>query len=159
MNKFLSEFIYGSIDGLITTFAIISSSIGASIPNVYIIIISIASLLSDGYSMGISRYLSYTAELKKNVQSKNPLISGIYTFISFVIIGILPILPFIFLKDNIFQTSLVITLVLFLLIGIIKGLILDSSIIRNAIETLLLGGSAALISYYVGYYLKNQLNL
>ena len=159
MNKFLSEFIYGSIDGLITTFAIISSSIGASIPNVYIIIISIASLLSDGYSMGVSRYLSYTAELKKNVQSKNPFISGIYTFISFVIIGILPILPFIFLKDNIFQTSLVITLVLFLLIGIIKGFILDSSIIKNAIETLLLGGSAALISYYIGYYLKDKLNL
>ena len=119
MNKFLSEFIYGSIDGLITTFAIISSSIGASIPNAYIIIISIASLLSDGYSMGVSRYLSYTAELKKNVQTKNPFISGIYTFISFVIIGSIPILPFIFLEKNIFQTSLIITLVLFLLIGII----------------------------------------
>ena len=158
MNKFLSEFIYGSIDGLITTFAIISSSIGASIPNVYIVIISIASLLSDGYSMGISRYLSYTAETKIN-SSKNPFISGIYTFISFTVIGILPILPFIFLKDNIFQTSLIITLALFLLIGIIKGLILDSSVIRNAIETVLLGSSAALISYYVGYYLKDKLNL
>ena len=159
MNKFLSEFIYGSIDGLITTFAIISSSIGASIPNAYIIIISIASLLSDGYSMGVSRYLSYTAELKKNVQTKNPFISGIYTFISFVIIGSIPILPFIFLKDNIFQTSLIITLVLFLLIGIIKGLVLNTCIIKNAIEILLLGGSAALISYYVGYYLKNRLNI
>ena len=73
MNKFLSEFIYGSIDGLITTFAIISSSIGASIPNVYIVIISIASLLSDGYSMGVSRYLSYSAETKIN-SSKNPLL-------------------------------------------------------------------------------------
>ena len=36
---------------------------------------------------------------------------------------------------------------------------LDSSVIRNAIETLLLGSSAALISYYVGYYLKDKLNL
>ena len=141
----------GSIDELITTFAIISSSIGASIPNTYIVIISIASLISDGYSMGISRYLSYTAETKINL-SKN-------SFISFTVIGILPILPFIFLKDNIFQTSLIITLALFLLIGIIKGLILDFSVIRNAIGTLLLGSSAALISYYVGYYLKYKLNL
>lgn len=155
MNKFLSEFIYGSIDGLITTFAIISSSIGASIPNVYIVIISIASLLSDGYSMGVSRYLSFSAETKIN-STKNPLLSGIYTFISFVIIGILPILPFLFLTENIFQTSLIITLFLFLLIGIVKGFILKSSIIKNSIETLLLGGSAALISYYVGYYLKDK---
>ena len=80
-------------------------------------------------------------------------------FISFTIIGIFPILPFLFLKENIFQCSLIITLCLFLLIGIIKGFILKSSIVKNGIETLLLGSSAALISYYVGYYLKDKLNL
>ena len=156
MNQFLSEFIYGSVDGLITTFAIISSSVGADIPNIYMIIICLASILSDGFSMGVSRYLSYNAETKYN-SSKSHLLSGIYTFISFVIIGILPILPFLFLKEDIFQTSLIITIVLFLLIGIVKGSILKSSIIKNSIEILLLGSSAALISYYVGYYLKDKL--
>lgn len=159
MNKFLSEFIYGSIDGLITTFVIISSSIGASIPNMYIIIISIASLLSDGYSMGISRYLSYSAELKKNIKttSKNPLISGIYTFLSFILIGILPILPFLFVEKNIFEISLFITLLLFVIIGIIKGIVLKDGIIKSSIETLLLGSSASFMGYFIGYYLKNYL--
>ena len=120
MNKFLSEFIYGSVDGLITTFAIISSSVGANIPNIYMIIICFASILADGYSMGVSRYLSYCAETKINT-SKNHILSGLYTFISFVSVGILPVIPFLFMVNNEFETSIIVTIVLFIIIGFIKG--------------------------------------
>ena len=155
MNKFLSEFIYGSIDGLITTFAIISSSVGANIPNIYMIIICFASILADGYSMGVSRYLSYSAETKINT-SKNHILSGLYTFISFVSVGILPVIPFLFMINNEFETSIIVTMLLFIIIGFIKGKILNNSILKSISETFLLGVSASLISYYVGYYLKKN---
>ncbi len=155
MNKFLSEFIYGSVDGLITTFAIISSSVGANIPNIYMIIICFASILADGYSMGVSRYLSYSAETKINT-SKNHILSGLYTFISFVSVGILPVIPFLFMINNEFETSIIVTMLLFIIIGFIKGKLLNNSIFQSIAETFLLGVSASLISYYVGYYLKNN---
>ena len=157
MNQFLSEFIYGSVDGLITTFAIISSSVGADIPNIYMIIICLASILSDGFSMGVSRYLSYNAETKYN-SSKSHLLSGIYTFISFVLVGILPVIPFLVMSNYIFESSVVLTFMLFILIGFIKGKILKINIFKTIVETGLLGVIASLISYYVGYYLKNNLN-
>lgn len=157
MKHYLSEFIYGSIDGLITTFAIIASSVGAGIPNIYMVIICCASIIADGYSMGISRYLSYSAETKLNT-SKNHIYSGIITFISFAGIGVLPVLPFLFLTNKAFELSVVLTLILFLVIGYIKAKILKTGIYSSIIETFSLGVSASVISYIVGYYLKDKID-
>lgn len=158
MKHYLSEFIYGSIDGLITTFAIIASSVGAGIPNIYMVIICCASIIADGYSMGISRYLSYSAETKLN-SSKNHIYSGIITFISFACIGVLPVLPFLFLTTHAFELSVCLTLILFLVIGFIKGKILNTTIYSSILETFSLGVSASVISYIVGYYLKNKIDI
>jgi len=158
MTIFLSEFIYGSIDGLITTFSIIVSAIGAELSNKVILILGISNVLADGYSMGISRYLSSKAETNQNLSNKNSIISGFITFISFVLIGFLPITPYIFLQSNIHYYSISIALLLFALIGLIKGIITKTSKIKSVIETFLLGSSAACISYFVGYGLKEITN-
>ena len=120
MKEFLSEFIYGSVDGLITTFSIVVSAIGAEFSNKVILILGVSNVLADGYSMGISRYLSSKAEKNQNLSTKNSIISGIITFISFVFIGILPITPYIFLQSNIHYYSISIGLLLFCVIGLLK---------------------------------------
>ena len=51
---FISEFIYGGMDGIITTIAIISSVMGANISTQYALVLGMANVLSDGFSMGIS---------------------------------------------------------------------------------------------------------
>ena len=158
MKEFLSEFIYGSIDGLVTTFSIVVSAIGAEFSNKVILILGVSNVLADGYSMGISRYLSSKVEINQNLSTKNSIISGIITFISFVIIGILPITPYIFLQSNIHYYSISIGLLLFCVIGLLKGLVTKTSLFRSIIETFLLGSSAACISYLVGYALKNITN-
>ena len=158
MSEFLSEFIYGSIDGLITTFSIILSSIGAGFSNNIILILGISNVFSDGYSMGVSRYLSAKAEQNQNISDKNSFISGIITFISFVIVGILPITPYIYLESDIHYYSLSIGLLLFILIGFINGIVTKTSKIKSIIETFLLGSSAAAISYFIGYGLKEITN-
>ena len=158
MKEFLSEFIYGSVDGLITTFSIVVSAIGAEFSNKVIVILGVSNVLADGYSMGISRYLSSKAEKNQNLSTKNSIISGLITFISFVFIGILPITPYIFLQSNIHYYSISIGLLLFCVIGLLKGLVTKTSLFRSIIETFLLGSSAACISYLVGYALKNITN-
>jgi vacuolar iron transporter family protein len=158
MKEFLSEFIYGSIDGLVTTFSIVVSAIGAEFSNKVILILGVSNVLADGYSMGISRYLSSKAEINQNLSTKNSIKSGLITFVSFVIIGILPITPYIFLQSNIHYYSISIGLLLFCVIGLLKGLVTKTSLFRSIIETFLLGSSAACISYLVGYALKNITN-
>ena len=62
MKNQLSEFIYGGMDGIITV--VISATIGSGIPNKYIPIIGSASLIGDGFSMGVSRGYNSLVESK-----------------------------------------------------------------------------------------------
>jgi len=57
----LSDFILGGIDGVVTTFAIIAGSAGGQLATSTVIILGIANLLADGFSMAISNYLGTRA--------------------------------------------------------------------------------------------------
>jgi len=56
--KYIKNIIYGGLDGIITTFAIIAASVGANLESKYIIAIGFANLFADGISMGMGDYLS-----------------------------------------------------------------------------------------------------
>lgn len=62
-GKYIGDFVYGANDGIITTFAVITGAIGASLSPLVIIILGFANLLADGFSMGASSFLSKKADL------------------------------------------------------------------------------------------------
>lgn len=66
-EDYLSEFVYGGIDGCVTTFAVVAGSVGASLDSSVILILGFANLLADGLSMSIGAYLSTKSE-KDNFQ-------------------------------------------------------------------------------------------
>ena len=61
-RKYLGEFVYGGIDGSVTTFAVVSGAVGASLDSSIIIILGFANLLADGFSMSVGAYLSTKSE-------------------------------------------------------------------------------------------------
>jgi vacuolar iron transporter family protein len=61
-GMYLRDFVYGAIDGCITTFAIISGVIGAALSTKVIIILGFVNLLADGFSMAVSNYLGTKAD-------------------------------------------------------------------------------------------------
>ncbi|WP_186754107.1 VIT1/CCC1 transporter family protein [Echinicola salinicaeni] len=61
-EKYLAEFVYGGIDGCVTTFAVVAGSVGAGLDSAIIIILGFANLLADGFSMSIGAYLSSKSE-------------------------------------------------------------------------------------------------
>jgi vacuolar iron transporter family protein len=63
-RKHQPEFIYGGIDGCVTTFAVVAGGTGAHFHPHIIIILGLANLLADGLSMSIGSYLSSKAELQ-----------------------------------------------------------------------------------------------
>lgn len=76
------------------------------------------------------------------------------TFIAFLAAGLVPLLPF-FLPfklpgGTIFLLSTIATMVTFFLIGVAKGRVLERSLLRSGLETLAVGGAAALLAYGVG---------
>lgn len=61
-GEYLADFVYGANDGIITTFAVVTGAVGASMPTGVVIILGIANLLADGFSMGASSFLSTLSE-------------------------------------------------------------------------------------------------
>jgi VIT1/CCC1 family predicted Fe2+/Mn2+ transporter len=58
----LRDFIFGAIDGTVTTFAVVSGVSGAGLAAGIVIILGVANLVADGFSMGISNFLGTRAE-------------------------------------------------------------------------------------------------
>ncbi len=64
-EKYIKDMVYGSMDGIITTFAVVSGVIGASLSYGVIIVLGLANLIADGFSMATGNYLSTKSELEK----------------------------------------------------------------------------------------------
>lgn len=67
-DDYAGDFVLGGVDGAVTTFAIVAGVAGASYGVTVAIVLGIANLLADGFSMAISNYLkarSDQMQLKK----------------------------------------------------------------------------------------------
>ena len=56
-HSYLADFVYGAIDGTVTTFAVVSGVAGAGLSPEIIVILGFANLAGDGFSMAASNYL------------------------------------------------------------------------------------------------------
>ena len=57
-GQYLGEMVYGGLDGIITTFAVVSGVAGAQLGTPVILILGLANLFADGFSMATGAYLS-----------------------------------------------------------------------------------------------------
>ncbi len=92
---------------------------------------------------------------------KRPLDSSISTFVGFNLVGLIPLIPFmVFIAMGIdpnsdaFIYSIIFVVSSFFLVGIIKGKIVKKSKIKSGLYTLIIGGVAAMVAYFVGYGLN-----
>ena len=224
LQEYLGEFVYGGIDGSVTTFAVVAGSAGAGLSSDVIIILGFANLIADGFAMSVGSFLSTKTErdnydkhkaieyweiehlhdrevdevreiyqnygfegklledvvkhitadkdrwvevmmkeeLNMQLETKTPFLMGLATFSAFVSLGLIPLLVYVydylFLNDTdsqqLFITSSLMTGFTFMAIGFIKSKVTGTSKIRGLLETLFLGGAAAVLSYFVGDWLE-----
>ncbi|MFT5969969.1 MAG: VIT1/CCC1 family predicted Fe2+/Mn2+ transporter [Flavobacteriales bacterium] len=65
IEDYLGEFVYGGIDGCVTTFAVVAGAVGAGLDSSIIIILGFANLFADGLAMSIGAFLSAKSENEK----------------------------------------------------------------------------------------------
>ncbi|MBN3521798.1 VIT1/CCC1 transporter family protein [Algoriphagus lutimaris] len=222
LQEYLSEFVYGGIDGAVTTFAVVAGGFGADLDAGIIIILGFANLFADGFSMSVGAYLSaksskenfkkheaieyweienlpevereeiveiykakgfkgellekvveqitsnkelWVAEMMKDElnlmqESKSPFKIGLATFISFLSVGFIPLLVYLWTyfnpsEINIFLWTSILTGIAFIIIGWLKSIVNQTSEFKSITETLALGVLAAVVAYYVGDLLEN----
>lgn len=64
--EFLKSIVYGGLDGIITTFATVTSVAGADFSAAVIVVLGISHLFADGLSMGMGDAMSSQAEMDYN---------------------------------------------------------------------------------------------
>lgn len=170
LEEYLSEFVYGGIDGSVTTFAVVAGATGAHFGVKVLLVLGFANLVADGISMGVGSYLSTKSEqelmVKKGKSIKDepsPIINGVTTYISFLIVGFIPLLSYtidVIFKlelDNLFPLAIGLTAMAFIGIGLLKSRVAQTNVARAVAETLILGALAASASYLLGDVLEKLL--
>jgi VIT1/CCC1 family predicted Fe2+/Mn2+ transporter len=66
--SYLRDWVYGGIDGAVTTFAVVSGVTGADLTVRVILILGVANLLADGFSMAAGNYLATSTEREQLAQ-------------------------------------------------------------------------------------------
>jgi len=56
-HSYLGDFVLGAVDGTVTTFAIVAGAAGAGFSSGVAIVLGLANILADGFSMAASNYL------------------------------------------------------------------------------------------------------
>ena len=170
----LREFVYGGMDGAVTTFAVVTGAAGADLSVRVILILGFANVLADGFSMAVGSYLSEKSEQDLSVHKgesnredhDSPLRASIATFLSFVLVGFIPLS--VYTVDFIFDLglstsdalvySVLLTLVAFGFIGLLRARITKISKQKAVMESLGLGLAAAVISFVVGNILEKVIS-
>lgn len=174
-KAWIREFVYGAIDGTVTTFAVVAGSAGASLGAPIVLVLGVANLLADGFAMGCGNYLSTRAEhhagqdhtggINERTRAANHRVEilarkeAATTFGAFVIVGVIPLLPFVFAaatgaKIDAFLFSAIGTFIAFAFIGVVKGRVTGRAQWKTITETVVIGGAAAIVSYFVGWLLR-----
>jgi vacuolar iron transporter family protein len=99
-----------------------------------------------------------TEELGLQLKGRSPVRAGLATFAAFLIVGLVPLLPFLMTvleEDRRFLTSMIFTGFAFLGIGLAKGRVLARPMWKAGVETLLVGGMAAVLAYGMGHGVRN----
>ncbi|KKU88447.1 MAG: hypothetical protein UY16_C0007G0028 [Candidatus Gottesmanbacteria bacterium GW2011_GWA2_47_9] len=91
-----------------------------------------------------------------NPERENALYIAIATFVSFVLFGFIPLIPYIIAPgtSGVFYLSVAFTLLALLLLGILRWKVSHRSLPRSVAETMLIGIVSASVAYVVGIFFR-----
>jgi VIT1/CCC1 family predicted Fe2+/Mn2+ transporter len=145
---------FGIEDSLVSTTGLIAGMGVGTHDKKIAVLGGIIAIVIEAVSMGAGEYLSDDAiqELDKLKRHRDkPLASGFIMFASYLLAGLVPLLPvmiFQYPESLIISVALALSTLLFL--GYLKGRILKTPAWRGAVKILVVGGLATAIGVCVG---------
>lgn len=223
--SYVGDAVFGAIDGSVTTLAIVAGAVGANLPASVVIVLGVANLLGDGFSMAAGNYQrvrsdrlhadmarrteevhirespagereeirqifaakgfepplldqvveTITANRERWIETmireeygigsvtQKPFRVAVVTFVAFVAVGLIPLLPFAALSawapKQLGLLSFALSSLAFAGIGAWRAKLFHENPWRGALETLTVGGGAALVALAVAELLHDYVGL
>lgn len=120
----------------------------------------IVDTISSDRRLWIDTMLTEEHGIQKS--SPNPVKAAATTLIAFIVVGVIPLIPFMIQgmeKQSQFIVSACLAGLMFFFIGTLKSLVFAKPFLRSGASTLLTGGSAAGLAFLVGYLLREVLGI
>ncbi|MFC4358308.1 VIT1/CCC1 transporter family protein [Halobium salinum] len=160
-GRYIAEVVYGANDGIVTTFAVVAGVAGAALDPTIVLVLGVANLLADGFSMGMSNYLSTRSERDYAAATGNavhddrtPGRTALVTFLAFVVAGWTPLLPYVLDLRPTFSFSVAVTGVAFFTVGASRTLVTNRWWVRNGVEMFVVGMLAASVAFATGFFIE-----
>ncbi len=218
VGRYLKDIVYAANDGIVTTFAVVAATVGGALSPSVILVVGIANLIADGFSMATGNYLGTKSEkqfyekeaaeehdevrrmpeverqeireilaargyegsqledivslissneqfwvdfmmheeLKLFVPEKESAFkNGAVTFVSFIVAGSIPLLPYVVLGKNAsFWIAVLVVAGALFVIGALRSFFSKASWFFAGVEMLVVGGLAAGMAYGIGFVLR-----
>ena len=152
-GHYLPDLVYGANDGIVTTLAVVSGVVGASLANSVVLILGLANLVADGFSMGASNYLARRSTTEEElVERREAGRHGAATSLGFVAAGVLPLAAYLLpLRDGIrFPLAVAAAAAALFVVGAARTLVTRRGLLRSGAEMLVVGSAAGAVAYAIG---------
>jgi VIT1/CCC1 family predicted Fe2+/Mn2+ transporter len=153
---YLRDMVYGALDGVITTMAVVAGATGAQLGARVAVILGLANLIGDGISMGASNYLGLKSELeqaKGDVAAEAPWRHGLATVAAFVATGTVPLLAYLLPRPaglSLFQLAAGLAALALAGMGAARAPFVNRGVWRSVGEMTAVGALAGGAAYGVG---------
>jgi vacuolar iron transporter family protein len=155
IGKYLPDLVFGACDGIVTTLAVVSGVVGASLSPTIILILGFANLFADGFSMGASNILARRSQPSE--RHALPTLAdasghGLATLIGFVAAGIVPLSAYLlpWFEGTRFAGAVLLALGTLFAVGAGRTFFTQRGWLVSGLEMLGIGAVAALVAYGVG---------
>lgn len=136
----LKAIVMGGVDGVITSFAVAAGASFTDTPRRSAAIVGFSSLVADGFSMGVSEFLSSTSEHSVTQRRGAPAALGAACFVAFVAMGAVPIS--VFVGTTSLTSAGMFGLVELMLLGMAQSVHVAEDVLRGLLRTSCLGALA-----------------
>lgn len=157
-EDYLRSILFGLQDGLVSTTGVVVGIATGVQDKPIIILAALVAVTVEASSMAAGQYSSEKAVHQMDKTGKhtdNLLIGAILMFFSYLIAGMIPIIPIVLLDlKNAPLVSIIASFLALFMLGYIKGKFVEHGAFRSAIEMFIIGGIATSIGLIVGHFLK-----
>ena len=152
-KEYLQSAIFGINDALVSTTGVMVGISAGTGDKSIVILSGVVTIMVEALSMGSGQYLSLKSahEYQGESKQKEAIISGVVMCFGYILGGLVPLLPILFMPvEQSRIAAIIFALIGLLILGYVKGKIVKVSPVRSAIEVFVIGGIATAVGLMVG---------